>query len=245
MSLSEPFFARSIYGPYRHRWHLRRLAHQQKLRFLAPTGREGDAGFLRYLEESAALNGMSSLVIKETFRQGGEWDNVALLSWLTDAGQPIIGITRHPYDSAVSTLRMYRWWRGPLGHVAKCWVRRLPLFSGDEAIMEYYARNWVGFANWARQRGVAITRYEDLVRNTESAIRAICHRAEMAFDQGMTDPHAPRTAFGGIGAPEVINRKPKPVHARSVGRKKELAPHLVRIVQDICSPIAREFDYEL
>lgn len=245
MSLSEPFFARSIYGPFRHRWHLQRLARQQNLSFVPPKIKGSESEFLKYLQELAAINKMKSLVIKETFRLGGEWDNVELLSSLADSGEPMIGITRHPYDSAVSTLRMYRWWRGPLGYAAKCWVPRLPLFSGDEAIMEYYARNWVGFADWARNRQIHITKYEDLVRDTESSIRAICARAGVAYDRGMTDPHSPRRAFGGIGAPEVINRKPKPVHARSVGRKKELAPHLVRIVQSICSEAAREFGYEL
>lgn len=245
MSVSEPFLARSIYGPFRHRWHRKLLAKKQKLRFEAPPASSDPTGFLHYLSRQAALNGMESLVVKETYRQGGQWDNIELLDWVAGLGCPIVGITRHPFDSAVSTLRMYRWWRGPLGYAARCWVPILPLFHGDESIAHYFANNWVGFGRWAQRQGVQIVRYEDLVRRTEETVESICGHVRLKYDPSMADSRAPRRAFGGIGAPEVSNRKPRAVHARSVGRKKELPPHLLRIIQSTCGQAAGELGYEL
>jgi|CXWL01.1.fsa_nt_gi hypothetical protein len=245
MSLSEPFLAQSIFGPRRLRRHLGRLARKQKLKFAAPPPSRAPASFLEYLESLSALNAMNTLVIKETFRQGREWDNVKLLDWVVAGTNPVIGITRHPYDAAVSTLRFCRWWRGVVGRVARIWVPGLPLFANDEVLMKYFAANWSGFVRWSRERQLAITRYEDLVREPQQVLQEVCDRARIAFHPAMANSSAPRVAFGGIGAPEVINRKPRAVHARSVGRKKELAPRLLEIVQTGCADAARELGYDL
>jgi hypothetical protein len=142
-------------------------------------------------------------------------------------------------------LRFCRWWRGIVGRVARLWVPRLPLFANDEELMNYFATNWSGFVGWARRRNVAITRYEDLVKAPEQEMRQVCERAGIAFHPSMADSSAPRVAFGGIGAPEVMNRKPHAVHGRSVGRKKELPSHLLKIVQSLCSDAASELGYEV
>jgi len=92
---------------------------------------------------------------------------------------------------------------------------------------------------------VTVSRYEDLVREPEKVLKEACARAGLAFHPSMVDSGAPRVAFGGIGAPEVINRKPKAVHAKSVGRKKELAPNLLEIVQKGCADAAGELGYDL
>lgn len=245
MSLSEPFLARSIFGKRRLAGHFRRLARKQKLAFVDPPASLDDAEFLNYLELLATRNRISTLIIKETFREGKEWDNVALLNWIAATGRPVLGITRHPYDAAVSTLRFCRWWRGIVGRLARLWIPRLPLFANDEILMEYFAANWSGFARWASSQDIAIWRYEDLVKNPEATIKHCCAAAGLQFCPEMIDSNAPRLAFGGIGAPEVINRKPKSIHARSVGRKSQLPPRLAEIVRAGCEAAACQLDYEL
>lgn len=245
MSLSEPYLAQSIFGPGRLARHFRRLARTQKLAFTPPPESKDPATFLHYLERLASLNGITTLVIKETFRQEQEWDNVEVLNWIASGPRPIQGITRHPYDAAVSTLRFCRWWRGIVGRLVRIWIPRLPLFANDTILMKYFAANWSSFVRWSREKGIAVTRYEDLVLDSEATIKQICINTGMTFHSGMTDPQAPRVAFGGIGDPEVVNRKPRPIHGRSVGRKKELAPDLLKIVQSVCGETARELGYEL
>jgi hypothetical protein len=240
MSLSEPYLARLIFGPGRLRRHFRRLARKQKLNFVAPAVSNNPPEFLSYLEHFASFNNIQTLVIKETYRDGREyeWENVSLLNWIASGTKPVLGITRHPFDAAASTLRFCRWWRGIVGRVARIWFPGLPLFANDEILMKYFATNWSSFVHWSREQKLAITRYEDLVQGPEPVLRDICDRAGMAFHPAMVDSAAPRVAFGGIGAPEVMNRKPKAVHARSVGRKKELAPHLLEIVRAGCTDAA-------
>lgn len=245
MSLSEPYLAQSIFGPRRLARHFRRLARTQKLDFTPLPESKDPATFLHYLESLASLNGIKTLVIKETFRQEQEWDNVEVLDWIASGPRPIQGITRHPYDAAVSTLRFCRWWRGIVGRLVRIWIPRLPLFANDAILMEYFATNWSGFVRWSRGHQVAITRYEDLVSRPQETLLKVCEQAGIAFHPAMVDSSAPRVAFGGIGDPEVVNRKPRPVHGRSVGRKKELAPDLLKIVQSVCGETARELGYEL
>lgn len=245
MSLSEPYLARSIFAARRLRSHFRRLATKQRLKFAPPPAYHNPPAFLRYLENLASLNQIENLVIKETYRQGREWDNVQLLDWVAAGKNPVVGITRHPYDAAVSTLRFCRWWRGIVGRVARRWVPGLPLFSDDEELMNYFATNWSDFVRWARQQNVTVTRYEDLVKAPEHEMRMVCARADVAFHPSMIDSTAPRTAFGGIGDPEVMNRKPRNVHACSIGRKKELRPHLVKIIQSSCADGAGQLGYDL
>lgn len=245
MSLSEPYLAQSIFGPRRLTGHFRRIAKKQMLKF-TPPGQSADPGaFLRYLESLASLNDIQTLVIKETYRQGQEWDNVKLLDWIAAGSAPVLGITRHPYDAAVSTLKFCRWWRGIVGRLVRLWIPRLPLFSNDVILMEYFAANWSGFVRWTRQRNLTITCYEDLVRGPEQALREICDKVGIAFHPAMTDSSAPRVAFGGLGDPGVINKKPRNVHAASVNRKSELPPHLLEIVRTGCADSAREVGYEL
>lgn len=246
MSLSEPYLAQSIFGPRRLRRHFRRLANKQKLKFSAPPTSNSPPEFLTYLERLASQNGIQTLVIKETFRDGRDWDNVSLVDWIAAGTNPVMGITRHPFDAAASTLQFCRWWRGIVGRLARIWVPRLPLFPNDSNLMEYFASNWTSFVRWSGKRNLPITRYEDLVRGPEPALKSACDRAGIAFHAAMVDSRAPRIAFGGIGDPGVINsKKPRAVHARSVGRKTELSPHLLEIVRSGCADAARDLGYDL
>lgn len=200
---------------------------------------------MHYLEGFAQINNLSALIVKETYREGKEWDNVELLDWVAAGSRPVLGITRHPYDAAVSTLRFCKWWRGIAGHVARLWIPRLPLFATDEILMDYFAANWSGFARWAAKHDVPVLRYEQLIGDPKQTMQTTCDRASLPFHPEMADSSIPRRAFGGIGAPEVLNRKPRPVHARSVGRKKELPPRLVDIVRAGCLAAASELGYDL
>lgn len=245
LSLSEPYLARSIFGARRLKRHFGRLAKKSRLRFEPPPDRCDDGEFLAYLERFARLNCLGSLIVKETFREGKDWDNVALLDWAAGGSRPVLGITRHPYDAAVSTLRFCKWWRGVIGHLIRLYIPRLPLFANDEILMDYFAANWSGFARWAVSHSVPILRYEELIRDPSQVMQSTCKRVGLPFHPEMADSSIPRRAFGGIGAPEVLNRKPRPVHAKSVGRKKELPPGLVDIVRTGCRDAAAELGYDL
>lgn len=245
LSLSEPYLGRSIFGPRRLSRHLKGVFRKNGLLFEAPPRTTEAHTFLEYLERLTRINNIPALVIKETYREGKDWDNVELLDWAARSTKPVLGITRHPYDAAVSTLRFCKWWRGLVGHLIRLYIPRLPLFSTDEILMEYFASNWSGFSRWAKRSNVDIVRYEHLIRDPRKTMIECCDRVGLPFHPDMADSSIPRRAFGGIGAPEVLNRKPRPVHAKSVGRKKELPPHLLEIVRAGCQAAATELGYDL
>ncbi|MEK7711181.1 MAG: sulfotransferase [Planctomycetota bacterium] len=245
MSLSEPFLAYAIYGPRRLRRFFFRLERTEGLKRLAPPNKADPGAFLGFLEELATANDLSHLVIKETYRQDQAWENVRVLDWIATGPNRVAGITRHPYDAAVSTLKFCRWWRGVAGHVLRLGAPGLPLFRDDAHLMEYFADNWSGFVHWCQSHGLSMTRYEDLVSEPERELRRVCEACSLPFDATMLDHEHPRAAFGGIGAPEVVKRRPRPVNTASVGRKDQLAEPLREIIRSRCAEAAKTLGYPL
>ncbi len=245
LSLSEPFRLHEVFPRYGLRWIARSLRKRHNFRAGAPPQGSTDSVVLEFLREAAQHNNLRSLVIKETFRSDLAWANVALLDSFVRSGDPVIGIIRHPFDCAVSTLRMFRLWRGIVGHLTQFIVPDLPLFRGDADIAEYVAKTWNDFAEWCATREVFLIRYEDLARNPEDTLRSICVECDVAFHHCMLDHEHPRGPFAGIGDPGVMTRKARPVSVRSVGRKKQLPRVLREILVRRCSEHARRFDYSL
>ena len=245
LSLSEPFRLYRVFPNWGLRWTFWRLQRSAGLLRMPPPTHSHEADFLDYMRDLTVANNLSHLVIKETYRSDREWANVGLLDWLIKTDEPVIAIIRHPYDAAVSTLRMFRLWRGVVGRLVRPIVPDLPLFSGDREIVEYFAESWLSFTAWCGVNGLHVIRYEDLVRQPDRRLREICDRCGLPFDERMLDHRHPRGPFGGIGDPGVMARPAKPVNARSVGRKRELPGVLRSTIAARCSAIAQQFDYTL
>jgi hypothetical protein len=103
-------------------------------------------------------------------------------------------------------------------------------FDGDTAAA--HARNPVleryvpALARFLRERPVPLVhvRYEELVKEPEAALRAICDHVGVAFDPGMieygrSEEAAPR-AGRGLGDPITVNRETRPT-TRSLGKWAE------------------------
>ncbi len=244
-SLSEPFLAHAIYGPRRLRRFFRRLAVSASGPPPTVPTRSSPNEFLGFLQKLAAAQDKQYLLIKETYRQDQSWDNTRLLNWIADGSNPVAAVTRHPYDAAVSTLKFCRWWRGFVGRVARIWAPGLPLFRDDRELAEYFSHNWSGFVHWCRRRSLIPTRYEDLVSHPERELPRVCEACRIPFDARMLDHQRQRDSFGGIGSPEVIAGRPKPVNTKSIGRKNLLPPDLLEIVRKGCSDAAASLDYSM
>lgn len=245
LSLSEPFLAHTIYPHWRLRWFFARIRKAGGLRKV-PVPRNSDHDrFMQFLSELAKTNGLPYLVIKETYRLGREWANTELMDRVTSGPYATVPITRHPYDAAVSTLRFCRWWRGIPGRLARCWVHGLPLFADDTHLMQYFAENWRAFVDWAQRSRLNIVRYEDLVSKPQESLPALCYDCGLPYQEQMLDHSYRRTAFGGLGAPEVMNRPPKPVNTRSVGRAKQLPAQHRDLIKAVCGEAAAALDYPM
>ncbi len=245
LSLSEPFLTHDIYSPLRLRWFFSRLQKKASLRPLTPPKNVGAAEFLVYLTEIAKVNNLDHLIIKETFRAGREWDNVSLLDHVATSSYPCIAIMRHPYDITFSSLRFTRWWRGLVGRVLRIAAPGLPLFSNDREVVQYVAENWMSFAAWCQRHQPCAIRYEDLVNDPDSSIRKVCDHANLPFHENMLDYRHPRNPFGGIGDPGVMQKAPRPISTKSVGRKERLLPEHRDIIASVCGDSVASWDYEL
>lgn len=245
LSLSEPYLARSIYGPWRLRRFMRRIGRETKLATVPPFEATTESAFQEYILRLAAANRLSNLLIKETFRSGQSWENVESLDRLASGTDPVITIIRHPYDVAVSSLRFARWWRGIVGRLLRLVAPALPLFRNDLALIEYCADNWNRFADWCAQNASHQIRYEDLARDPSGCLREACASVGLPFDPRMVDHTHPRGAFGGIGDPGVMNRPARPVGTGSVGRKHLLKPEFVEVIASQCADRCVRFGYEL
>jgi len=212
---------------------------------IAPRTRLSDAALLTHLRDAATRNAMSTVVVKETFRSDREWANLRLLESFVSSGEPVAAIIRHPVDCAVSTLKMFRLWRGLVGHLVRPIVPDLPLFSGDADIVEYAAKTWCDFARWCALHELPVVRYEDLVRKPADQLRTLCDLCGITFDPNMLDSNHPRGPFGGIGDPGVMTRPARAVSARSVGRRRQLPLRLHQTVREACAPLAGTWDYTL
>jgi len=245
LSLSEPFRLHEVFPRYGLWWTYRGMAKKHGFQAIAPQRRLTDPALLAHLRDAAARNSMRTLVIKETFRSDREWVNLRLLDSFVEGGDPVIAILRHPFDCAVSTLKMFRLWRGVVGHLVRPIVPDLPLFRGDPDIAAYVAKTWCDFVSWCASRRVHLVRYEDLVRNPEEQMRSLCEKCGIAFDAQMLDSKHPRGPFGGIGDPGVMTRPARPVNARSVGKKRGLSPGLRDLIAKSCRESATPFGYAL
>lgn len=245
LSLSEPYLAFDILGRWRRPVFFNRLARKAGLRPIPVPRGNSDAELAAYIVNLAAANGLRHAVVKETYREGHDWENARLLSRIAKQTDAIIAIHRHPYDIAVSSIRFCKWWRGIPGRLIRLWIPRLPLFESDRHVAEHVADNWRSFFHWCRTHEIAAIRYEDLVSRPEEELRKACEACRIPFQPQMLDHTHPRGAFGGIGAPEIMNRPPRPVNTQSVGRKKLLPPEFWAVITDRCGNEAAQMGYEM
>ena len=250
LSLSEPFHLHAIL----HRWALRGFfwdfQRRHGLKRVPWPNRCTVEGFLGFLRETAGANGLRYLVIKEVFHELGlrpPFCNLELLEKLAAGDAPVIAIHRHPRDAAASTLGLLQWL---LGKHRGCIIRLLwpsvPRFRNDGHVIHWAAENWAHFADWTRQRGFFVVRYEDLVANPAEMLPRICDRVGLLFDQRMLDHHRHSpVAFGGIGDPKVLMLKARPVHDEAIGRGRNLTQRQSDSVKAACGTQAADFGYTL
>jgi hypothetical protein len=248
LCLSEPFLS---YAVMTH-WQLNRFYYYFEksagLRRLRPP-REGRVErYASFLRKLAGMNALRYLAIKETFRdemRDPRWRNVALLDRLVDSGNPIVALIRHPYDVAVSTIRLCHWVIGMRGRLLSIRLPALPVFRNRTEVVASAARNWTNYSLWARRHGLDLLRYEDFVGEPEPHLREICRRCELPFDPQMLDHRRPRAAFGGLGDPGLLRKGARPVTTKSVGQADKLTTEQREIVKSACAEHAPEFGYTL
>lgn len=249
LSLSEPFHAHAIMPHWAQHRFFCRLQKSAGLNHVRPPRRFHRQRFQVFLRDLAAHNGLPFLIIKETFhhrRLKPPWCNFELLDGFASEQDPIIGVVRHPYDTAASTVRLLRRLVfGPSGWLVRRLFRNVPRFVDNTDIVRWSAENYLHFAGWVRQRHLFVVRYEDLVSEPGPQLRRICDYSGVPFDERMLDHRHPRTAFGGIGSPEVLYRPPQPVNRKSVGRGKQLTDEHRDILRKVCAPCAAELGYPL
>jgi len=249
LSLSEPFLVHAVAPHWRlHRFLCRFQKSAGLIRVLPPRVCSADRLFA-FLCELAARNNLPVLAVKETFRdiaRDSAWDNVELLDRFVASGSRMVAIIREPYDTTVSTIKLLRGVVGFRGWLTRKFVfPNCPTFTDTGRLVRWISANWVHCVDWARRHRLTIVRYEDLVQDPHGWLRSICQQCDLSFDERMLDHHHPRTAFGGIGAVEVLKQPPQPVHSRSVGRGRKLTPELSEIVRATCARRAAEFGYDL
>ena len=246
ITISEPHLAADALPVWRlHRFH-RRLQLAAGLKRLRPPFHPDPPAYGRFLTEVARENGYSQIVIKETWRGGGlstQWCNRELIDELTI--RPTACIIRHPADTVASTLRLARWVTGWTGRLTRIRWPNLPHFRERAAVARWAAANWREFVQWLDQRGRRAHRYEDLVRNPEATLRAICADLDTPYSEQMLQFGRPRAALGGLGDPAVVTVAPSAIHRDALGRRSELTADLAAIVRDTCITAAVSFGYEM
>jgi hypothetical protein len=249
LSVSEPFLVHAVVPHWRLHRFLCRFQKSAALSRVSPPRACSADRLFAFLRELAARNSLPVLAIKETFRaiaRDSAWDNVGLLDRLVTSGGHNLAIIRQPYDTTVSTMKLLRGVVGFRGRLTQKFVfPNCPTFANHTELVRWISANWVRHVDWARGHRLTVVRYEDLVADPRQWLRRICQYCDLPFDERMLDHRQPRTAFGGIGAVEVLNRPPRPVHKRSVGRGGTLSPELSEIVRTTCAQHAAEFGYEL
>ncbi|MCC7202136.1 MAG: sulfotransferase [Nitrospirae bacterium] len=243
LSLSEPFLSLSA---RRHRL-LNWLYFPEILKCrINPPMDCNEEDFLHYLKGFSNKLGLSSLVIKETYRLAPYLENRALMNYIATCGDPVAAIMRHPYDTASSTLLWARHQlRGVPGIVNRIVVPRFPEFSDDRQVVEWFARNWVSFADWCKRTQPFIIKYEDLVRNPGPALEMLCERCAIPFTPKMLDNNSPRFFSGMSGDPGGMNKHRKKLNVRPVGRSDDLKPEFLDIIKKTCGEAAEEMGYTL
>ena len=242
LSLSEPFLSRAV---CRHR--LLNVIFFPKIRNyrISPPKNCDEIGFLAYLKNFSSDLGFSTLIIKETYRLEPYFENITLLNRIVNSGEPVAAITRHPYDSAASTLKMFRQWRGVTGKLMRIIISGFPVFSEDRDVIEWFAENWLSFARWCKQRQPFVVRYESLVENPNLYLREICERYNIPFTQEMLNNNHPHSFFGVSGDLGVLNKRNEKLYVRPIGRRDQLKPEFIDIIKMRCSQAAEELGYSL
>ena len=249
LSLSEPFLVHAVAPPWRlHRFFSRFQRSVGLIRVAPPRVCTTDR-FFAFLREIATRNSLPVLVVKETFRdipRHRSWHNVELLTWLASSADRAIGTVRHPYDTTASAIKLLRGFVGFRGWLSEQFIfPDCPRFADTNQLVRWFSHNWVRCVDWARGHCLTLVRYEDLVEDPSRWLGTICRHCDLPFDERTLDHRQRPTAFGGVGAPEVLKRPAKPVHSRSIGRGRKLTPPQREIVRQICGPGALELGYSL
>lgn len=249
LALSEPFHAHAILPHwFQHRLFCR-FQKNAGLTHVCPPRQFDRQRFYSFLRELAARNGFRFLAIKETFhdrRLAPPWCNFELLDSLAADSNPVIAVMRHPYDTAASTVKLFRRLVfGFSGRMIRAWLPNVPRFADSTDVVRWTAENYLHFADWVRRRKLFVVRYEELVGSPGDQLRRICDHSGVPFDERMLDHRHPRTAFGGIGAPEIFYRPPRPVSPGSVGRGESLSEQQREIIGQMCAGCAGEYGYHL
>jgi hypothetical protein len=237
LSLSEPF-------------HLHAILHRCGFRRTRLPTRCAPEQYLSFLRRMAEVNGLRHLVIKEVFHELGlrsPFRNLGLLNRITAHGDRMIGIIRHPYDTAASTVGLLHWLLGQhRGCIIRLLLPSVPRFRDDSHIVRWAAANWAHFADWSRERELFVVRYEDLVADPAGMLPRICDHLGLPFHERMLTHHRYRpAAFGGGGDPKVMLRAARPVHRESVGRGQDLSRRQQLSVVAACGRQAASFGYSL
>ncbi|MBI4580333.1 MAG: sulfotransferase [Planctomycetes bacterium] len=250
LSLSEPFHLNDLL-PH---WLLRRFYHdlqrKSRLQRMPLPPMQSSEEYFQFLQQMARANDMRFLVMKEVFHEleiNPPFANFGLLDGMAARGVPILAIVRHPWDAAASTVRLLRrLFFGIVGNAVRfCWPT-IPRWTCSDEIVRWSAKNWSHFVDWTRDRRLFVVRYEDLVRSPADSLSRICEYTGVPFDPRMLEHHRHRAkVFGGIGAPEVLFRRAKPVNARSVGKGRSLTREQRELIREICGDCPADLQYDL
>lgn len=249
LSLSEPFHLRDLlpypilrlfYASFQWRCRLQRVP--------LPNGESPD-DYLEFLDNLARTNGMEYLVVKEVFHEREikpPFASLNIIDYLTNRSWAVVGIIRHPFDALASTVRLLgRLFFGGTGSLIRTLWPAVPRFTGHDHIIRWAAENWCDFVDWARRRNLFVVRYEDLVKKPAPELRRICEHTGLPFQESMLNHRRAPTAFGGIGSPNVLLRRNKPISTRSIGRGKLLSQTQRQVIRRICGERAAELGYTL
>ncbi len=242
LSLSEPFLSRAV---CRHR--VLNGIYFPKIRKsrISPPRNCDEIGFLTYLKNFSKNSGFSSLIIKETYRLRPYLENTELINSLASNGEQVVAITRHPYDTAISTIRLFRQLRGVKGRLMRIIISGFPVTSDDREVVEWFAQNWLSFADWCRQKKLFVVKYENLVRNPGAYLPEICKHFNIPFSQEMLNNNHTRFFSGMSGDPGRLNKYKKKLYVRPVGRQDQLEPEFIETIKSTCGNAAQEMGYLL
>jgi hypothetical protein len=242
LSLSEPFLSKSV---RRHR--LLNGIYFPKIRNfrISPPAGCDEMGFLAYLKNFSFDVGYTFLIIKETYRLRPYLENTALLDRLVDGGESVVAITRHPYDTAVSTMRLFRQLRGVGGKLMRIIVSNMPATTDDREVVQWFAENWLSFAHWCKEKQLLTLRYEDLVRDPSHCLQELCEHHGIPFTGEMLNYNHPHAFYGVSGDSGVIKKDHDSLYVRPVGRQDKLKLEFRDMIRKKCSETAEELHYTL
>ncbi|GMU83039.1 MAG: hypothetical protein AMXMBFR47_29100 [Planctomycetota bacterium] len=249
LSLSEPWLAQAILPVWRRQRFFRRMQTGGGLPRVRPPFDDRREAFARFLVAMAQRGGFSTLLIKETFRDGfrlASWNNLDLMDALVDSGAPCVAVVRDPFAVAASSIRLAApllWLHGWFGAAYRLLVPFVPAFRTADDVVLTAARNWVSFAAWQQRHALPIVRYEDLVRSPETTFPRVCEHLHIPFQPHMLDPRSAGRSFGGFGDPETMQR-PRPVHHEAIHRGNDLTPRQREIVHVTCHAAAMPLGYD-